>query len=150
MPAGFQTQALMLPNPGSTAAGLFMIETEASGELGTSARISGLEPRQRYILRFRSRPTCTFEGGTDDDILEAPRTRPANTPEHEYASFLGRFPVLVADEHGEAVVSARIAGYLGIDWYSLSAVLYRGDVEPASASRIACGRFGTVKIETNR
>ena len=149
MPAGFRTQAAMLPSAGSAASGLFMIATEGSGELGTSVRFSGLEPRQRYILRIRTRPTCTVEGGPDSEFLEAPRTRPPNTPGHEYESFLERFPVLVADEHGDAIANARITGYLGTDWSRLSAVLYRGDVEPVSGSRVACGRFGTLKIEAN-
>ncbi len=147
MPAGFRTQASMLPYPGFRANGLFVIETERAGELGTSVRLSGLEPHRRYVLRFRTRPTCTVEAGPDVDFLEVPLTRPAATPGHEYASFVGRFPVFTADEHGGAIASARIAGYVGIDWTSLSAVLYRADVEPVSGSRVACGRFGTVKIE---
>ena len=147
MPAGFQTQAFLQPVPGSMAKGVFKIEAEGRYQLQASVHFSGLEPRQHYFLRFRWRPTCTFErelGG--DQSYEAPRERPPNTPEHEYASFLARFPAVVSDEHGDVVMSARIEGYLGIDWANLSAALYRGDADPASASWIACGRMGTVRI----
>lgn len=150
MPAGFRTEAAMRASNGSTVSGVLRIDKESRGELQTSVRFSGLEPRQAYLIRFRVRPTCTVDGPPDSEFVEAPRTRPENLLAHQYPSFLGRFPAFVADDQGQAVASAKIPGYIGIDWISLSVVLYRGDGEPTSGSRVACGRFGTVRVEADR